>query len=321
MFIVTLPILCLLIVVAFAAVAASRQTKLPATPSCGACDYGVPHDEAQVCPECGERYVIVGLRSSLYDPVSVWRRATSRGAAYIVVVVLLSIAALVLVERNAGRDLSFHWQVNLSIGREPSFDSQGQELGKREEPWQVDFDVNAAGPALGVPRSAFIVVRTHPRTNTNASHPSETAELRIDAMAGHYESRVGSKSMGTGPFVPHDTFSDHLNRVGWLDDPELRALLVSYVDSMVASATTRTTDLQTAVWGGPQNDRLKHWRIAGGTGGGSSSSASASANTLTFACIFALLVAAIGLWAMTWRNLLRADKRLRTKLISELQSP
>lgn len=310
------PLLIFLLVLAFAAVlfVRIRRARMPSTPSCGACGYAVPHDQAQVCPECGGRYTLVGLRSPFYNPLAVWARASSRGVVFVSIPALLTIAAAFIVFAVAGPHTSRQhkswiefWYYRDSAGVESAASGVGGSL------WRADVRVDATGPEDGPPDEAVILLELKP------SPPTKALTLKIDAARGRFQMHIDDVLTASGEYQEEHTLNAFLAQAQYPQDAELQAMLKDHIANVYKTIQTQFSWFfarSVEPWLNSRRPR-QLFKITSGNSNASQSSPPVAPLFVVLVCGLVLLPLAVAFWAWNFRTLLRADKLSREKFIAE----
>lgn len=291
-----------------------RRARMPSAPSCGACGYAVPHDEAQVCPECGGRYTLVGLRSPVYNPLAVWARASSRGVVFVSIPALLTIAAAFIVFAVAGPHSSRQhkswiefWYYRDSAGVESAASGVGGSL------WRADVRVDATGPEDGPADEAVILLELKP------SPPMKALALTIDAARGHFQIHSDDVVTASGEYQEEHTLNAFLAQAQYPQDAELQTMLKDHIANVYRTTQTQLSWFSARSVEPWLNSRRPRqlFKITSGNSGISLASPPGAPLFVVLVCGLVLLLLAVAFWAWNCRILLRADKISREKLIAE----
>lgn len=301
------PLVIFLLVLALAVVliVRIRRARLPSAPSCGACGYAVPYGEAQVCPECGGRYTCVGLRSSIYNPLSVWITATSRGAALMCAVLALWLGSAIAFNQFASKRTTFQGTFILTFHARKDglpFSAPGATT------WSMDLTLDASGPPTQPPDTMLLTLR-------QPSSPNGEPFLRLNAIAKTIEVVKGDETLRSGSYTSPDTVDVCISQMGFPPNSELRAALIKHLERMLKTAVGPTNALSSGAASAYDANFPPHWFTT--SAGSSHAYTGLSQNTQTAIMTFGTIATflAIVLWLLHCRSLRRADKIQRQRLI------
>lgn len=282
-----------------------RRAQPPSTPDCGECHYAVPHDEAQICPECGSRYTVVGLRTPLYDPFAVWTTATTRGGLLVGAVIVLWIGTAIAFEVFAAKRTTFQSTSTLNIQARTDglpYSAPGGMM------WTVETTLEASGIASQPPDTMVLTLR---ETRSNRDAPI----LRFDASAKTVEVVQNNTVILSGSYVSKAALDECIANSGFPPDPALHAALAQYLNRMLNMAAGPTSALTSGASSTYDMSLPGTWFT---TSSGSSSSYTGLSQSTSEAIMISGIVAtfmAIALWLVHCRTLLARDKVRRKQLI------
>lgn len=283
-----------------------RRARLPSVPSCGACGYAVPHDQAQVCPECGGRYTVIGLRSSIYCPLAVWSTATTRGGLLVGAVLVTWLGAAIVMNSVGSKRTNMSSTDNVTLYHEAD---EPTSAGQQENEWGLEFTLAASGPTTSPPTSMRFTLRPNNDSTTNG------LSLQIDAITRTFQVLKADELLLAGPYKSPDTVEAFFSQIAFPSEPQVRAVLVKHVDAVIAR-TASPTNVQTGNWSLASDASLPPGWFT--TSSGASSASSGISESVSLAIMISGIVATfltIALWLVHCRMLLTADKLRRQRLI------
>ena len=284
-----------------------RRPRPTSPPSCAACGYGVPHDEAQVCPECGGRYVVVGLRSSLYDPFAVWSTATTRGGLLVGAVLVLWLGVSIVLYQFGSTQTTIQNTSTVTINP-PAVPSLVPAVTS-DASWNIQLTLDATGPTTRPPDSMWLTLRVQHGSASN------TPLLRINAIARTFEVSTDDVPLSMGPYASPESINAYLSQVSFSPDADLRAALIKHIDLMLSMASGPTDLLSGSVAHFNASALPSRWFTTSGGGGSARTGLSKSAQLAIMISGIVATFLTIALWLVHCRMLLTPDKLRRQRLI------